>query len=777
MKSLRLRFDISMNAVLILLLVTLVSLKSVVSVHENEKLYLLAFAPYPYRGLRKQCPDPDQLSPQRWADPVELISPRWAVGPAVIPAARLAVDHINDRSDVLGDYTLKLLEADSGCQVITKSFVSFTQAVFHHGKRIVGIVGPGCSETTLALSPIVAQPDVSLLQISLTTSPEVSNSNTTYSIASSSIQFVNVFVNLIEYNAMQYNMAWEKVGALYEGYQSDTFSKFRDSVGEKLNFSALIEDFFIPLEEIERNQIRILFAFTSANLARRMLCLAYHMNLTYPTYQWIFSDRRIADFMENVTVSVSGSNYCCSQEIMQNATEGIILNLFQLERDNQSASDTVAEMSYTDFLQQYRKYLYRHLEEIQLQSEDVVDTRYYSSFYDATWSMALSLNNSIPFLRERNLTLSDYSKTYGDPSMTRILQEQLLKLQFEGMSGRVMFNATSRHNVDNKVEIFEVFGAEMKYIGNYSNNVLTLHGNQTFIKQTTVSVVVDEALSIVLIIGILLLSAIIFVMQVINILYSNYKTVKASSPLLNHFIFSGCYVFIISALIVIIQDTFMAETFIAVFDYQVQVVFGVLCSTMIWSFSLGITLIFATLCGKVWRIYRIFSHFRHGPIRFISDYFLFAFVVLLLLIDIIYNVTWNSVNPWLLVRLTRIDQDTQLVRVACSCDNFLIWLTILLVYKGFLIFIVLSLSILSRGIHRKEFNSKHITILIIVVGLFYAVTMPILTFTTAGIDFTSVYLNFLSAVLLLVGSAVLCILFVFLPPILPLLKQKHIFRC
>jgi len=189
--------------------------------------------------------------------------------------------------------------------------------------------------------------------------------------------------------------------------------------------------------------------------------------------------------------------------------------------------------------------------------------------------MALSLNNSIPFLREINLTLSDYS--YGDPSATRIMQiiqEQLLKLQFEGMSGRVMFNATSRHNVDPKVEIFEVFGAEMKYIGNYSNNVLTLHGNQTFINLNPQYILVHPGLSVFLIIGILLLSGIIFMVQVINILYSNYKTIKASSPLLNHFIFSGCYVFIISALIVIIQDTFMAETFIAIFNYQVQVVFG-----------------------------------------------------------------------------------------------------------------------------------------------------------------------------------------------------------
>ena len=751
---------------LILLLVTLVYLKSVVSVHvhENDTLYLLAFAPYPDPGLRKQCPDPDQLRPPGWA---ELISPRWAVGPAVIPAARLAVDHINNRNDVLGDYSLKLLEADSGCQVITKSFVSFTQAVFHHGKRIVGIVGPGCSETTLALSPIVAQPDVSLLQISLTTSPEVSNSNTTYSIVSSSFQFVNVSVELMNYNRWDA----ERVGALYEGYQSATFSKFSDSVGDKLKLSLLIEDFFIPLEEIERNQVRILFAFTSANLARRMLCLAYHMNLTYPTYQWIFSDRRIADFMENVTVSVSGSNYCCSQEIMQNATEGIILNLFQLERDNQSASDTVAEMSYTDFLQQYRKYLYRHLEEIQLQSEDIIDTRYYSPFYDATWSMALSLNNSIPFLREKNLTLSDYS--YGDPSATKIMQiiqEQLLKLQFEGMSGRVMFNATSRHNVDNKVEIFEVFGAEMKYIGNYSNNVLTLHGNQTFINLNPRYILVHPGLSVFLIIGILILSGIIFMVQVINILYSNYKTIKASSPLLNHFIFSGCYVFIISALIVIIQDTF-----VAVFNYQT--LFGVMCSTMMWSLSLGITLIFGTLCGKTWRIYRIFSHFRHGSVRFVSDYFLIAFVVLLLLIDVIYHVTWNSVNPWSLMRLKRLDQGTQLLRVVCRCDNFPIWLAILLVYKGLLIFLALSLSIMSRGIHRKEFNSKNISILVYFLAILYAVTMATLFVTTTGIDYGSVYLYLLSAVFLLIGSAVLCVVFIFLPPILPLLKQKQILLC
>jgi len=162
---------------------------------------------------------------------------------------------------------------------------------------------------------------------------------------------------------------------------------------------------------------------------------------------------------------------------------------------------------------------------------------------------------------------------------------------------------------------------------------------------------------------------------------------------------------------------------------------------------------------------------------FVSDYFLIAFVVLLLLIDVIYHVTWNSVNPWSLMRLKRFDQGTQLVRVVCRCDNFPIWLAILLVYKGLLIFLALSLSIMSRGIHRKEFNSKSISVLVYFLAILYAVTMATLFVTTAGIDYSSVYLYLLSAVLLLIGSAVFCVVFIFLPPILPLLKQKQILLC
>jgi len=76
-----------------------------------------------------------------------------------------------------------------------------------------------------------------------------------------------------------------------------------------------------------------------------------------------------------------------------------------------------------------------------------------------------------------------------------------------------------------------------------------------------------------------------------------------------------------------------------------------------------------------------------------------------------------------------------------------------------------------------ERSSTAKNILVYFLAIFYAVTMATLFVTTAGIDYSSVYLYLLSAVLLLIGSAVFCVVFIFLPPILPLLKQKQILLC
>ena len=71
-------------------------------------------------------------------------------------AAKLAVEIINNRSDILHGYTLELLRGDSGCNVVSKASTSLVENLFYKGKQVVGIIGPGCSTAGLFVSNIIS---------------------------------------------------------------------------------------------------------------------------------------------------------------------------------------------------------------------------------------------------------------------------------------------------------------------------------------------------------------------------------------------------------------------------------------------------------------------------------------------------------------------------------------------------------------------------------------------------------------------------------------------
>ena len=62
--------------------------------------------------------------------------------------------------------------------------------------------------------------------------------------------------------------------------------------------------------------------------------------------------------------------------------------------------------------------------------------------YDTAWSFALSLNSSVPLLRENGFSPVNY--TYGQP--TEIIQQKFFNVKFEG-SGPIMFNHETRDSV------------------------------------------------------------------------------------------------------------------------------------------------------------------------------------------------------------------------------------------------------------------------------------------------------------------------------------------
>ena len=67
--------------------------------------------------------------------------------------------------------------------------------------------------------------------------------------------------------------------------------------------------------------------------------------------------------------------------------------------------------------------------------------RWASVSHDEMWALALAINNSLPILKSKNLSIDSYK--IGEHETTSVIAEELAKLNFQGASGHVKF--TNRH--------------------------------------------------------------------------------------------------------------------------------------------------------------------------------------------------------------------------------------------------------------------------------------------------------------------------------------------
>ena len=77
-------------------------------------------------------------------------------------AAELAVDLFNNRSDILPGYKLELLKREGGF-----NHMLFFQDLLHTNKKVVGIVGPGCTESSYAVGFQIAKSNLSMISVGL----------------------------------------------------------------------------------------------------------------------------------------------------------------------------------------------------------------------------------------------------------------------------------------------------------------------------------------------------------------------------------------------------------------------------------------------------------------------------------------------------------------------------------------------------------------------------------------------------------------------------------
>ncbi|XP_064406970.1 gamma-aminobutyric acid type B receptor subunit 1-like [Halichondria panicea] len=731
-------------------------------------LYFLVMGPYP-----RTPEDPGN-------------QPSWRGGPAVIPGALLAAEHINCDSRILPDYHIKVIISDGGCNLTNiRALVNITTNIFLNQSNVsdgnvVGIIGGACSESTILVAELVARDSLSLVQIAPSaTSPIFVQNQRDYSntirLTVNALLFVNVFKEIIVKNG------YSDVAILYDSdrsYHISVANDFQTALGdvgikaksEAVSTTRLME----PLKEL-RNENRLIFVFAGRGISLKILCLAYNLDMVFPNYQIIFINRRMNNFIHNYTLindPDTGKNiYNCSIDDMKAALPTATLFEPRVTRADQDTK-TFSNYTYNEIECQYNKTLEDHKHFLCLPK--VTDTEYQNAYYDSTWALAMSLHNAQP---EVNLT----GYKYGQPSNTKVILSKFFDLSFEGAFGKVQFNNRTYDTED--VAIVNIF-QQRNFTGdsdNITSQVVAFYNSETkitttedtaifinssvFEKEEPKLMLPPKELGWTVIAFVIVIVIVIVVLHCLNGTVSDLKHVKATSPQLNHLIFSGCYLMLIGVL---------AYTYVSVFfddgDELNRLWFSVACNIQAWVSNLAFSLIFGTICMKTLRIYRIFNHFSSSPIKGAGDSALIGFVVFLVLLDAAFLLTWAAIDP-----LHLFVQGTSSKVVMCNSTDIRPWIITLLLIKGILMICVLFLSIKTRKINKREFKQTKAINTFLYIQIFtlaLGITPYAIINASQTVDLNSIiaaYVLYCGAYIL---ATIFCVIFIFIPPIYPHVRRK-----
>ena len=712
---------------------------------QKDKLYLLTLLPYP--------------------DTKPTLQPSWPEGPNILPAIELAAEHVNNRTDILAQYKLDLINNDSGCDVDTKAYLSFVRSIYEN-KSIVGMIGPSCSTSSIVISQLTGNDEVALINLHLGGSLLLGNRmQYPYSLGmlSSSYRFVETAYGLMLRNG------WKNVAALHDPtsvFFQSTFSAFEENIPStsEISFSSYVSDTYLPLREIRQTLVRVVFVFVSPEYARRIACLAYHQNLFYPAYQWIMMGRTLSDFGD-IAFRYEGTVLNCTRDMLVNVAlrKSILVNYKLLAEDPNAT--TVSGFTSAEYRRMYEQRVLEH-NSMHPSGLTLMPTDWGAPLYDAVWAVALAMNKSLQTLEEGNLSLANYRR--GNPQTTYRILNETYSLDFKGVSGQINFDPNSGFG-GRLIDIHQVVGGSVEHVANSINGNITIFGAVDFVEGSFAerAITVELPLAIVFLVVIIVLLLTVSVTHAVSTIYHKHRSIKASSPKLNHLIYVGCYFLAAFTILYITIKAFrMSDTTV-----------GIVCHVQwAWLLPIGYTLIFGTIIARTWRLYRIFIHYL-DPGSFISTPALFGIVTIFLFIDLVIGVVWTAIDVFHIetVAFESIQEDLgltiELDRLCTTRYSRFVWTVLTVGYQMCLLVIMTTLALLTRTIRSKDFATTSLLVLSYLLALIFGLGVP--TYQILLLNLVNINVDFTVLCVILVATISLTHLLVLLPPVVPLLREKY----
>ena len=701
----------------------------------------------------------------------------WDRGLGTLPGALVAKDEINNRTGLLPGYHIELIVKNSEACSQTHASIGLNNLVKYTvsppSHPVVAVAGLFCSSHTSILSPVAGHEGYDLIQLSAANSPIFHDQFSSFSHLWRLLGSGSVYVDATM--ALMDRFNWSRIAILYDGGSVllRDISRLLQEVVQRSNNKSVI--FFAELNkiipshleqlvlDIRDKQATVIFAALNAHQSTEILCKLAQKELIFPSYIWI----RITTNLNIITAYETD----CTEEMLLRAQQGHIE--LQIEDHIGDNVELVSGEKFSGYKEKYSESLLSVKDSYNTTISS--DLTYSSLLYDQVWALALAINNSLPILKNRNLSIDHYS--IGQQQITNVIEEQFMKLNFQGASGRILFN--DRRGVKANIKIYQVNGSHEVFIGTFvpqatSNSGVVYNLSLTIGREN----VPDDRLSVVhislpLSVSILLfcstgvVTVYITIILILLLYFRNTPEVKATSPYFSINIFLGCYLVCLSTILsVMVHFAYSSEVLIAL----------TVTSSVLGDF--GRNLYIVTLALKLLRILHIFKTWRVKCHLIWKDAFLEVIVVILsfsAFINVLLFLPGQlGVEEDKFIEVRQVG-DVVEIRIALVKVRMLAISISLSAFRALLLITVMIVAILSRKIDRKNFKDTKKVLFLLAFMVLVSACASGVSIALDG-EFYAIPATVINNITeLFITSGV--VTFLFLPKVVPVFLLRECSKC
>ncbi|CAB1436021.1 unnamed protein product [Pleuronectes platessa] len=424
---------------------------------------------------------------------------------------------------------------------------------------------------------------------------------------------------------------WTRVGTLTQDVQR--FSEVRNDLTNELekgniqiaDTESFSNDPCINVKKLKDSDVRIIIGQFDENLAAKVFCCAYNLNMFGSKYQWIIPGWYQGNWWEQ-----ANSTNCTTKKLLT-AMEGYISVDFEPLSARQIKG--ISDRTPKEYEREYSR---------ELQQKGVEASKFHGFAYDGIWVIARTFTRVMELLRIKQRQNTFHNFTVDDREVGKLVLDVMNETNFFGVTGQVMFRNGERMGTIKFNQFQE--GHEVK-VGEYNaiadvldliNNSIRFQGveppkDQTFVRlqRRHINVPLYSILSTITILGMLMAGAFLF----FNIKNRNHRLIKMSSPYMNNLIILGGMLSYASIFLFGLDGGFVSDK-----------EFETLCTVRTWILIVGYTTAFGAMFAKTWRVHAIFKNVKMKK-KIIKDQKLLIIVGGMLLIDLCILICWQIVDP------------------------------------------------------------------------------------------------------------------------------------